>query len=376
MIFRSHTQTIQNRILNSDKILILYGPRQAGKTTLVRNILKALPLKSLEINADEQKFIDILSSRDLEKMKLMVEGYDLLFIDEAQRIPDIGINLKILHDQLPALKIVATGSSSFDLANSVREPLTGRTWTFVLYPISIFELRHQWTPFELNERLEQFLIFGMYPEIFSYKGGTDKAEYLTELTSAYLYKDVLELSTIKHSYKINKLLRLLAFQIGSLVSLNELSDALEMSKDTVANYIDLLEKSFVIFRLTGYSRNLRKEISKMDKIYFYDLGVRNSIIDNFRSLDYRDDIGQLWENFLMTERMKTLGYRSERARKYFWRTYSKAEMDYVEEKAGELFGYEFKFNPKKTRKPRAWIDAFPNAPFSFVHRENYLSFLT
>ncbi len=375
MIPRTYYQHLKERILQSNKIVILYGPRQTGKTTLIKSILTEIPLKILEINADEQKFTELLSSRDLEKMKWLVAGYELLFIDEAQRIPDIGINLKILHDQMPQLKIIVTGSSSFDLANRIKEPLTGRTWTYTLYPIGISELLPHSTSFEVHQQLESFLLYGMYPEVFSYDNRADKIQYLTELSSAYLYKDVLELSNIRHSSSIYKLLQLLAFQIGSLVSINEIGASLQMSKETVNSYIDLLEKSFVIFRLAGYSRNLRKEVGKMDKIYFWDLGIRNSLVDDFRPITARNDVGKLWENFLLIERKKSLAYRFKRAKGYFWRTYTKAEIDYLEESDGAITGYEFKYSQRKFKHARAWEKAFPQATYSCIHRENYTSFL-
>lgn len=376
LIPRTILKSILNK-LDTGKIILIYGARQVGKTTLVRMLLDELhSLKTLSINADEKKYIEVFSSRNLQEMRSLVEGYGLLFIDEAQRIPDIGINLKILHDSLPDLKIIATGSSSFDLANTTREPLTGRTWTFTLYPIAVSELLQFNNKFEIDQNLSQFLIYGLYPETLSYVNNKDKYDYLQEISSSYLYKDILEIGSIKNSSKLHDLLRLLAFQIGSQVSLTELGNALKMSKDTVSSYIDLLEKSFVIFRLSGFSRNLRKEISKMQKIYFYDLGIRNIIIDNVNPLNYRDDIGKLWENFLMAERVKHLTYQGLYANAYFWRTYTGAELDLVEERGGRLFGYEFKFTPKRKKAPKTWIDAYPNAEYLQVNRENYLSFLT
>lgn len=375
MIPRIYSTDIREKLLHSNKIILLYGPRQAGKTTLVRNVLSDFPGKCLEINADQPKYIDLLSSRDLSKMRGFVDGYDLLFIDEAQRIPDIGINLKILHDSLPNLKVIATGSSSFELANRTKEPLTGRTWTYTLYPIALLELHQQHSRFELHDRLEEFLLFGTYPELLSITNRTDKIKYLTELTSAYLYKDVLELATIKHADKLFKLLRLLAFQAGSEVSLNELGNSLQMSKDTVATYIDLLEKAFVVFRLTGFSRNLRKEIVKMDKIFFYDLGIRNALIDNFNPLDRRADIGQLWENFLVVERRKRNTYSNMLLKSYFWRTYTGAELDYVEEGMGQISGFEFKYSAKAALPPKSWTENYSEAAFTCIHRENYLDFL-
>jgi predicted AAA+ superfamily ATPase len=273
------------------------------------------------------------------------------------------------------LQIIVTGSSSFDLANNIREPMTGRTRTFQLFPISIEELNLQKTAFVLKDELESYLLYGMYPEVIELTGKNQKMIHLQELTSAYLYKDILQLSNIKHSDKIHKLLRMLALQVGSLVSIHELAKSLEMSHETVNNYIDLLEKGFIVFRLSGFSRNPRKEITKMNKIYFYDLGVRNMLIDNFNSLTLRQDVGQLWENFLIAERKKKLAYAFSFANTYFWRTYAGAELDYVEETGGQLLGFEFKYKPKKVKAPKAWLDTYDNASFQQINRENFLTFL-
>lgn len=375
MIARTYFQPVLDCLRDERKVVILYGPRQVGKTTLADSVLSELGLKTLRLNADESKYIEVLSSRDLTKMRRLVDGYDILFVDEAQRIPDVGINLKILHDSLPHLKIIATGSSSFDLSNQIREPLTGRTRTFVLYPVAMTELSRYMTPFEMDDHLENALIFGAYPEVLSKNSTQEKIIYLKELTSAYLYKDILELSGIRNANKLNGLLRLLAFQTGSLVSLQEVANSLQLSQPTVSNYLDLLEKSFVIFRLSGFSRNLRKEISKMEKFYFVDLGVRNAILDNFNELSLRNDTGQLWENFLLTERRKKLAYQFQFAGSYFWRTYNGAELDYVEEGGGRLDGYEFKFGNKKVRAPIPWATDYPEASFQLINRDNYQDFI-
>lgn len=372
---RKISDLIAERLHNSDKIVIIYGPRQVGKTTLVNRILESYEGKVLRIDADQQSFSDILSSQDLGKMRMLVEGYDLMFIDEAQRIPNVGINLKILHDNLPELKIIATGSSSFELANKITEPLTGRTWTYNLYPIAFSEWSDLTNPIQLDQRLDEFLQFGMYPEIFSFPNSNEKREYLMNVSRAYLYKDILDLGGIRHADKIKDLLRLLAYQMGSLVSFNEISKSLKMSVETVQNYVDLLEKTFVIFRLRGFSRNLRKEIIKNHKIYFVDLGIRNAIIENFLPPDQRPDKGAMWENFLIQERMKTMIYQRQYANRYFWRTYTGAELDYVEESDGKLHGYEFKWGKKGAKAPKTWLATYSEADFQFVNRENYLEFL-
>lgn len=375
VIPRSLTSIIREKLQTSNKGIVLYGPRQAGKTTLIIDVIKKFNLKTLTVNGDASKYTDILASRDPDKLKGLLAGYELLFIDEAQRIPEIGINLKIILDTIPTIKVVATGSSSMDLASKISEPLTGRVWTYRLYPISFLELTDVYNPVELDAHIEERLIYGSYPEIFSQAGDRQKREYLQNLTDAYLYKDLLELGDIRNSIKIRDLLKLIAFQVGSLVSLTELGSALDMSKDTVNRYIDLLEKSFVIFRLRGLSRNLRKEITKMGKIYFYDVGVRNMLIDNLKPLKDRNDTGALWENFLIAERVKCLAYSQEYASSYFWRTHTGAELDYVEEGDGKLSGYELKYGHKMVHIPTGWRTAYPDASFTCVNRDTYLPFV-
>jgi len=376
IITRLLSDQIANKLKTSDKIIILYGARQVGKTTLINIVLEGLNLKTLKVNGDQSKFLDILSSKDFEKIKSLVSGYELLFVDEAQKIPEIGLNLKILHDQMPDLKIIATGSSSFDLANKVNEPLTGRAWSYTLLPISYSELALEKNAFELGESLEERLVYGSYPEVFSLAGYDLKREYLENIYDSYLFKDIFELANIKNAKKIRDLLRLLAFQVGSEVSVSELASALDLSKTTVDLYIDLLENAFVVFRLGGFSRNLRKEVSKMDKIYFYDLGMRNAAIGNFNLLDKRDDQGKLWENFLITERMKYLNYQTKQASTYFWRVYTGAELDYLEEMDGQLSAYEFKWKNKKSAAPKSFLENYPEASFACINRENYLGFIS
>lgn len=375
MIKRALYTNLLDRLTRSNQIILLYGPRQVGKTTLIREVISHFPVKKLEINADLLQYTDVLSSRDLKQLRGLVDGYDLIFIDEAQRIPEIGINLKILHDELPQLKIIATGSSALDLASKVREPLTGRTWSHQLYPISVNELAETHNRFELDQMLEELMLFGGYPVVLNISNYVEKRAYLAELTSAYLYKDLLELSTVKNAPKMRDLLRLLAYQVGSEVSIHELSNTLSIQRDHVVHYIDLLEKAFVIFRLSGFSRNLRKEITRHDKIYFWDMGVRNSLIENFSPLNFRSDAGHLWENFLIVERIKNQSYRQKYSNRYFWRTYTGAELDYIEEQDGKLYGFEFKFSNKTAKPPQAWLETYPNASFQTVNREGYLDFL-
>ncbi len=377
LIERLQKENLKSELSESNKVLVIYGARQVGKTTLVRETLRNFPGKVLEINADTMPFLEALSSRNLDQLKGLVQGYDLLFIDEAQRVPDIGINLKILHDHLPQLKIIATGSSSLDLANRVKEPLTGRTWTFQLFPISAEEWAGHTgaNNFEIGTKLEEWLVYGLYPEVLRIENREKKVRYLQELTQSYLYKDILALANIHYPEKLRQILKLLAWQIGSLVSINELANSLQISRDAVQHYLDLLEKSFVIFRLSGFSRNLRKEMTKMDKIYFYDLGVRNALIENFSSLSTRTDTGQLWENFLISERLKTSYYHFHYAGRFFWRTQTGAELDYVEETGGQLHGFELKWGSKTASAPKTWIETYPTATFHLVNRENFMDFV-
>ncbi|MEZ4776784.1 MAG: ATP-binding protein [Bacteroidia bacterium] len=377
-IDRTIAAKITFRLINEPrKIIILYGQRQVGKTTLAHQVLQQQTGKKvLYVNADLNPHVDVFSSRDISKLRLFVSGFDFLFIDEAQRIPDIGINLKILHDNFPELRILVTGSSSLDLANRVQEPLTGRTWTFRLHAFSAEELSAGPGLLDYHSRLEEWLIFGSYPGVLELANRQDKAAFLSELTHAYLYKDILELSGIRHSSKLRDLLRLLAFQIGSEVSFNELGRALGMDTATVQHYIDLLEKAFVVKVIGGFRRNLRKEISKKQKIYFQDLGIRNALIEKFAPLDLREDVGKLWENYLFIERTKFLDNHQLRLNRFFWRLQSGAELDYVEEYEGKIAGYEFKFGNKKTLPPSSWKETYPEATFTLINRDTYLPFLT
>jgi predicted AAA+ superfamily ATPase len=375
-ILRIISKTIKEKLQKSNKVVLLFGARQLGKTLLSKRIIKDLGLKTLTVNADQLKYHEVLTSRDLNKLQALVAGYDLLFIDEAQRIPDLGVNLKIMADEIPELKILVTGSSSFKIANEVNESLTGRKWEYLLYPLSFQELTNNKNTFEINDELENLLIHGSYPEVYTTINKTEKEELLNNLTDSYLYKDILELSNIKHPRKIKDLLRLLAYQIGSEVSVFEISKALGINRETVENYLDLLEKSYVIFRLSGYSNNLRKEIRKQNKYYFYDLGIRNAIIENFKYIKLRNDIGNLWENFIISERKKYLEYNKISTNVYFWRTYTGVELDYIEEFNGEIHGYEIKWNKTRAVPPKTWRESYPDANYKLITKDNYISFLT
>jgi predicted AAA+ superfamily ATPase len=375
IISRSISGPVLKDLTESGKIVLLYGPRQAGKTTLSKMIIEKIGIKSLLVNADQAKYVDVLSSRDLVKLRSLVSGYELLFIDEGQRVPDIGLNLKILHDEIPDLKILVTGSSSFLLSGRVTESLTGRKKVHTLLPLSMEELSEHFNSFEINEQLEERLVYGNYPEVVTLTGYREKEEYLREISSSYIYKDILELENIKYPLKIRDLLRLIAFQVGSQVSIHELGKQLGLNRETVERYLYLLEQSFVIYRLSAFSRNLRKEITKSDKFYFYDNGIRNIIIDNMNLLNARNDVGALWENFIISERKKYLLSNQQYANCYFWRTYSGAEIDYIEDIQGELFAYEIKYSKTKGKLPKTWQEHY-NSNFQLVNWENYLSFVS
>ncbi len=361
--------------LKPNKVLIIYGPRQVGKTTLIQDFLSTYPQKYKLDSGDNIKTQNLLGSGDFDRIKEYAQGYPLIVIDEAQKIRGIGQALKILVDQIPEIQVMATGSSSFDLAGQVGEPLTGRKTTLTLYPIAQLELKNIYNSYELKNNLEQYLIFGGYPEIAAAELKNEKIRLLEDLVQSYLFKDILELDRIKNSKILLDLLRLLAFQIGKEVSLNELGQQIHADHKTVARYLDLFEKTFVIYNLRGFSRNLRSEIVKKSKYYFYDNGVRNAIISNFNGLELRNDVGGLWENFLFMERLKKRSYQGIYANSYFWRTWEKQEIDLIEEREGKLFGFEFKWGKGYFKAPGQWIESYPQASFEVINQENYLSFV-
>ena len=367
------------KLVRKDKVLVIYGPRQVGKTTLVEHYLNKVNKKKKVkyITGNDNMVIGYFTNPTLEDIKKFVAGYDMLVIDEAQKIPNIGNSLKLIIDRIKNLEIIVTGSASFELAGQVGEPLTGRKRTITLYPLSQLELSLRYNKSELKEQLQDFLIFGLYPEVVASGNNIkEKINVLNELVSSYLLKDLLELEDVKSSKILIDLLRLLAFQIGSEVSHNELALKLNINKKTVARYLDLLEKTFVIYNVRGYSKNLRKEITRKSKYYFYDTGVRNALIANFNSINMRDDIGMLWENFLFMERLKKRKYDEIYGNEYFWRTWDQKEIDLVEERDGKLFAFEFKWNTKKkTKAPKDWIETYKNSEFKVVNPENYLDFI-
>ena len=358
------------------KVLVIFGPRQTGKTTFVKHYLNQTSYKYRFETGDNIQIQTLFSIADLTQLKEFVAGYELIIIDEAQKIKHIGETLKLLIDQIPNIRIIVTGSSSFELAGQVGEPLTGRKVTLNLFPIAQLELGQMYNHYDLKEQLENYLIYGSYPEIIAAEQIFQKREWITEIMQSYLLKDILTLEQVKSSKILLDLLRLLAFQIGKEVSLSELAIHLNIDGKTVARYLDLLEKSFVVYNLRGYSRNLRKEITKKSKYYFYDNGIRNAIIANFNALSLRNDIGELWENFIVMERLKKQIYHHIHANNYFWRTWDQQEIDFVEEREGQLFGYEIKWKSQKVKVPKDWISTYSNAQFLIVDRENYLDFIT
>lgn len=365
-----------NKYLKPNKALIIYGPRQVGKTTLLQDFLAATKLKYKLDSGDNIQTQHILGSQNFNLIREFTQGYELIAIDEAQRIKNIGLGLKIIVDQMPGIKVIATGSSSFELSGQVGEPLTGRKITLTLYPVSQIELSNLYNPYEIKNKLEEWLIFGGYPEVVATADKTEKIKLLEEIVHAYLLKDILNLEKVKSAKILLDLLRLLAFQVGSEVSLTELARQIGIDYKTVARYLDLFEKSFVIYNLRGFSRNLRKEITKKSKYYFYDNGVRNAIISNFNKLELRNDAGMLWENFLFIERLKKRTYQSIYANNYFWRTWDQKEIDLVEEREGKLFGYEFKWGNKSLKPPKEWGETYPDSEFTIISQENYLEFIT
>lgn len=360
-----------------NKVLILLGARRVGKTELIKNYLQTILTESyLQLNGEDINDANLLKERSVINYKRLLHNINLLVIDEAQTIPDIGLILKLIVDSIEGIKIIATGSSVFDLNNHLGEPLVGRKNTLYLFPLAQIEFSTQENYKQTTENLEQRLLFGGYPELIQYSDWEDKKEYLFEIINSYLLKDILVFEGIKHADKIYDLLRLIAYQLGKEVSLQELANQLQMSKNTVANYLDLLSKVFIIFKVEGFSRNLRKEIVKSSRWYFYDNGIRNGIINNFNRLDSRTDVGDLWENYLASERIKKQNYQKTKTNNYFWRTYDQQELDWLEEKATTLAGYEFKWNEnKKTKIPTAFAKAYPEATFEVINKSNYLDFI-
>jgi uncharacterized protein len=369
---------LQDRIearLISGKVILLFGPRRVGKTILINELLKKFVGKTLVLNGEDANALALLAEQSIANYRNLLNKTDLLVIDEAQNIPGIGNILKLIVDEVTGIKVIASGSSSFDLLNKTGEPLTGRSYSFRLLPISQSELSATENLLETRQNLETRLIFGSFPEVITLADNAMRKEYLLDIVTAYLLKDLLSLEGLRNANKLRDLLALLAYQVGNEVSLAELGSQLGLSKNTIEKYLDLLSKVFIIYRLGGYSGNLRKEISKSAKWYFYDNGIRNALIGNFNPLAIRQDAGLLWENYLISERMKKKLYQSELTDFYFWRTYDGQEIDLIESEVDSLKAYEIKWNQKKIKIPGAWQKNYPKAIFNTINPENYLSWI-
>ena len=376
MIERAIYREFQGQI-KPGRVLILLGARRVGKTHLLKQIASKLPeAQTLFLNGEDQRTIDRMAERSVENFKLLLGSAKFLFIDEAQNIPDIGGKLKLLVDEMPDVHVIVTGSSMFELNNKLGQPLVGRSHVIQLFPLAQIEYQTQENSVETFSKLEQRLIFGSYPELLNFTDNEEKIDYLEGIVSSYLLKDILAYEGIKKADKIIDLLRLIAFQIGNEVSLDELAINLKgISRNTIESYLDLLSKVFIIYPVKGFSRNLRKEISKSNRWYFYDNGIRNALIRNYNPLNLRNDQGQLWENYLMAERMKVNAYLKRRVNTYFWRTYDQQEIDLIEESGIDLSAFEFKWKMNKVKIPAAWKNNYPSATFEVIHNENYLNFV-
>jgi hypothetical protein len=364
-----------SKLLKKGKVVVIYGPRRVGKTTLITNFIGKSKLKSKLVSGDNIETRNVFSSQSLEIIKKYVEGYELLAIDEAQRIPDIGLGLKILVDNHPNLYVVITGSASLDLSYKVGEPLVGRKYTYHLFPLWLGELAEEKNQYELMEDKADRMIFGSYPEVLTSLSNSERVQILEENVASYLFKEIIEIEQISNTKVLLDLLKLVAFQVGKEVSLTELGASLGIDRKTVQRYLTLFEQSFILYNLRGFSKNLRKEVTKKSKYYFWDNGIRNAVIKNFNNLDTRDDVGALWENYLVSERLKKQEYRRIYANNYFWRTWEGQEIDWVEEREGKLFGFEFKWREGKIKAPRQWLKTYQNASFEVVTKENFLKFI-
>ena len=359
--------------LKPNHVTGLFGARRTGKTFLMNQIKEELSKNILIVQGDDLDIADILSSQRTSILSSFVKGYDFLFIDEAQKIPNIGTNLKLIVDTIPGISIFITGSSAFELIEKIGEPLTGRSNYFYIFPIAQSELNQNYL--EAKNTLQEKLVYGLYPQVLNADTVLQKSSVLTSIKNGYLLKDILILDNQKDSVFILNLLRLIAFQIGNDISYNELASNLNVNKKTVQRYLNLLEKAFVIFSLSGFSRNLRKEYSKTPRYYFWDNGIRNILINNLNPTNLRDDIGKLWENFCIAERLKKSHYSQQIAMHYFWRTYDQQEIDLIEESHGIISGFEFKWTKKRSKTPPAFASAYPNAKIDTINQDNYLDFV-
>ena len=365
------------KALMPNKVVLLLGARRTGKTWFLKKLLPKLGMPYLSLNGEDASVQQLLQNRTVANYKNIIGENKLLVIDEAHRIPEIGWVLKLMVDEIEGLHIVATGSSVFDLRNGTGEPLTGRKKDIFLYPFSQQEYSPYENLIETRSRLQERLIYGNYPELLHLTSLEDKANYLRDMVSSYLLKDILEFEGVRNSNKVSELLRLIAFQPGKEVSLYELSRNLGISKNTVDRYLDLLQKVFVIQRVNGFSRNLRKEVTRHARYYFLDNGIRNALINNFNPLTMRSDLGELWENYVIMERIKFQSYTNLHSLNYFWRTYQQQEIDWIEDRGGKLYAFECKWKEdRKVKVPSAWAQAYPESEFQVITPSNYFEWIT
>ncbi|MDP2721745.1 MAG: ATP-binding protein [Bacteroidales bacterium] len=370
-MYSRYLREIIERRLGSGKAIVVIGPRQVGKTTLIESILETKDY--LLLDGDDPLTRTLLTEPNTEQIRAILGKYKFVFIDEAQRIDGIGLTMKIITDRFKDVQLLTSGSSSFDLTNKINEPLTGRKWEYQLFPISWEEFENHHGYLNSEQQLENRLLYGFYPDVLNNVG--DEISILRNLVNSYLYKDILTYSDIRKPEVLEKLVQALALQVGSEVNYSELAQIVNVDKNTISKYIDILQQAFIIFKLSSFSRNVRNEIKTNKKIYFYDNGVRNMVIGNFNPLDLRTDKGALWENFLISERMKQIEYKQSLARTYFWRTKQQQEVDFVEENSGKIIGYEFKWNSKKTsRLPKTFVESY-NAESNVIDKNNFREFV-
>ena len=373
-ITRSHEARLKE-LFFAGKVIVLTGPRRVGKTTLLKNIVEQSGKSHMFLNGEDLSTAELFERRTAENYRSILSDVDLLVIDEAQHISDIGYIAKLIHDELPDKQLILSGSSSFEIIQHTGEPLTGRKITFELLPFSESELWGTAAPQKRIDLLRKRMVFGNYPEVYLDKSNASRVEYLRELRDSYLLKDVLKFEQLRNADKVMDLLRLVAMQVGSEVSYHELGKQLSMSKNTVEKYLDLLSKAFVIYKLEGFSRNLRKEITKSSRWYYYDNGILNIVLNNLDDLSLRRDAGRLWENYMISERLKYLNTVRQLSRLYFWRTYDRQEIDLVEERGVSLSAFEMKWKHQSKGAPKAWKNAYPESTFKVISPETYFPFV-
>lgn len=373
-MFRRTIQDSIEQSLFKGKAVIIYGARQVGKTTLLMALQQSAAVPSIYLNCDEPDIRRALSDKTSTELKILIGNNKLVLIDEAQRVSTIGLAIKLLTDTAPGIQVIATGSSSFELSSRIEEPLTGRKREFRLYPFSLTELGQIYSPLEINRLVERWMIFGIYPEIINAPEAAGTA--LQEIARSYLYKDILTFQQIRNAEALERLVQSIALQIGNEVSYNELAQQVGVDKKTVESYLGILEQSFIIFRLGSFSRNLRNELKKSRKIYFVDTGIRNAVINNLNPPDLRSDTGGLWENFIISERIKRNHNQQSFPNTFFWRSHQKQEVDYLEELNGVLRGYEIKWGRTRLKIPTGFRAAYPDCPVTLINRENMMEFVT